>query len=422
MAFIATVAPASAASLNITKASSGATVRIVTPRTGEPGAMDGAVLTYATARGQATYRFHAAQDQDLGEIGSPKQIELVAVPGQPGPLVILAPVACPGRDCFEPTQILRFDARKKRLLPLDWSPIGDAPPDGARQTAMFTIVRSIHLHDADSQSDIPIRDKSTIRYYYAIDASGVGHVFATNTVYQFGSDTPQDTPLPKEASTLGCFRVFDDRRTTAIPCAAGTQIRTSLSDDDFSDTRVRVEAFSKTAGSSVSYVRTIVKFTPVRPGSFTPAQFPLSAPELRAVETRALDQSGKYPDVWVAQYADESKKQLVDFDYYTFRPELRAYHQVRRFHRATAAGAGPFSLIALDASNTITDTNDHALIYRVTDKAGHVYLMNLDFADAKQRAASEAPFHIGGCLVVDAHNGAREIEAGDSAGGLTCPK
>lgn len=422
MAVLSVVAPAGAASVTIKKAAAGVSVRLEAPRYGDSsGMLDGAVLTYTAAGAQARYRFHAGQGEDLGEIGSAKQIDLVPVKSERYPLVILAPEACPGRDCFEATQILRFDARNNRLVLLNWNPIGDAPPEGARQTAQFTVVQSLHLHDADSQSDIPIRDKSTIRYYYAIDASGLGHVLSTNTVYQYGSDTPQDKPLPKEDSTLGCFRVFDDPSTAAVPCSAGTQARKRLSEDDFGATHVRVEAFTKRVDSNEVDIRALVKFTSVQKGAFTPSQFPLSAPRFYGSETRALDDSGEFPDVWIAQYADELQKQVADFDYYTFRPELRTYHQVRRFH-PVALGAGPVALIALATSNTITGTNGRPLIYRVTDKAGHVYLMDLDFADAQQRTRGEAPFHIGACLVVDAHNDAREIEAGASASGVTCPK
>ncbi len=206
----------------------------------------------------------------------------------------------------------------------------------------------------------------------------------------------------------------------AIACGTASLKRGDVDSLDDKITKTTILAFRKTFNGP--FEQSTVTFSPATPGAFTPSTFALSAPKLVKTKIEEFNPKAKFADIFITEYADTDQKQLLDFDFYSFRAESKSYHQVRRFKHPTAVHSlgKPIGMISLTASTTLRDDAHNPMIFMVSDAGKHTYLMDIDF-DVKAAREGFAPFNGGGCLIFDARNYAKVLRAGTSEGGFSCP-
>ncbi|GAC1387703.1 MAG: hypothetical protein NVSMB31_00450 [Vulcanimicrobiaceae bacterium] len=413
---VALAVPAQAATREFIVTKGLITVRVST----DDGEMRKARIVYSSGPMRIIKRLvFTDPDDDPGSIDSKSQIQLVPVKGERDPVLVISAVSCPGRDCHDATKIFRVDRPTGTLQSPPAFLVTDTQDDGFLPIGKTTIVGAVRVGEGDHSSAIPIRDASTIRYYYTRDTQNVARIFSTDTVYRIGSDAPPGSVPSPELPVLGCFQLY--RTSVAIACGTASLKRGSVDDLDDKKTKTAILAYRKTLNGP--YEQSTVTFSPAVPGAFTPSTFALSATKLVKTKIEEFNAKAEFADIFITEYADSDQKRLLDFDFFTFRPESKSYHQVRRFLHPTALHpfGKPVGMIALTASTTLIDDAKNPIIFMVSDAAKHAYLMDLDF-DPKASRTGYGPFNGGDCLIFDARNYAKVVSAGASAGGFSCPR
>jgi hypothetical protein len=178
---------------------------------------NGALVTYAVTGGGSARARLPKDAGDFGTIGDKSALRLVPIPGEVLPIGIVVLRQC-GRDCSEAPYFFHRTPRKSELTMMD--PLFVDSDRAGRVVARWTVRRATLIHQVTSESAIPIRDKSEIRYTYVERTDGQHEIVGTDTVTRWGSDEPSDKPLPLPIPVTGCFETREKEKLLYVTTCA----------------------------------------------------------------------------------------------------------------------------------------------------------------------------------------------------------